>query len=181
MCCRQALDGSVVRVLTSLCPEGNCQICFEALDASSDAPATSSQQTGGTTSCGHVYHTSCLEQWLNQKPECPVCRATMSRSRARMFTCASHGGNLASVDTQAVPVATDSTASGAHATGLPQAPVLHNWYYNRDGTISGRVYGKAGFSEGVMIDTSFVPMDQRFHDHVITCAGTLYRLGKGLD
>ena len=164
---------------TSLCPQGSCQICFEALDADPDEPVISSQQSGGTTSCGHVFHTGCLERWLKQKTECPVCRATMSRSRARMFTCESPEDDSPSVDARAV--ATGSLPAGARDTSFSQAPVLKNWYFNRDGTMSGCVFGKAGYSDGVMMDTSFVPLDQRFHDHVITCSGTLYRLGRALD
>ena len=26
------------------------------------------------TPCGHIFHTPCLESWINQKKECPCCR-----------------------------------------------------------------------------------------------------------
>jgi uncharacterized protein (DUF2225 family) len=27
--------------------------------------------------CNHVFCTNCLRQWMKQKTECPVCRATL--------------------------------------------------------------------------------------------------------
>ncbi|MFT6765946.1 MAG: hypothetical protein ACJAZS_000842 [Alteromonas naphthalenivorans] len=29
----------------------------------------------GKASCGHIFHTKCIQQWAKTKPECPVCRA----------------------------------------------------------------------------------------------------------
>ena len=29
------------------------------------------------TPCNHVFHTQCLEQWLEYKKECPNCRTSM--------------------------------------------------------------------------------------------------------
>jgi len=41
-----------------------CGICFDSL------------ATGGTmaTSCGHDYHTACIQPWLAIKNTCPTCR-----------------------------------------------------------------------------------------------------------
>ena len=32
-----------------------------------------------TTACNHVFHTSCLQTWLNRNPTCPLCRARLPR------------------------------------------------------------------------------------------------------
>ena len=66
------------RVHAPLCAEGSCQICFE------DAAEADGRQSGRTTHCGHLYHVECLEQWLREKAECPVCRAPLF-SRRRMW------------------------------------------------------------------------------------------------
>ena len=31
------------------------------------------------TACNHVFHTVCLETWLNRSPTCPLCRAQLPR------------------------------------------------------------------------------------------------------
>ena len=40
-----------------------CSICSEVLGADLSAAI-----------CGHVYHTECITNWLNQKPSCPLCK-----------------------------------------------------------------------------------------------------------
>jgi hypothetical protein len=30
------------------------------------------------TTCGHVFHSSCLEAWIRQKRECPTCRSPIT-------------------------------------------------------------------------------------------------------
>jgi hypothetical protein len=30
----------------------------------------------GKIDCGHGYHVSCIQQWLVQKNQCPICKAT---------------------------------------------------------------------------------------------------------
>ena len=34
------------------------------------------------TACGHMFHSSCLDQWLQQSPTCPLCRAELPRLNA---------------------------------------------------------------------------------------------------
>jgi hypothetical protein len=29
----------------------------------------------GKIECGHGYHVSCIQQWLMQKNQCPICKA----------------------------------------------------------------------------------------------------------
>ena len=42
----------------------NCAICLGDI------------QTGSQTSCGHTYHTDCIQKWLVQNDNCPLCRQT---------------------------------------------------------------------------------------------------------
>lgn len=41
-----------------------CPVCTEALQSSS----------GSITPCGHLFCNACLERWLNEHSECPLCR-----------------------------------------------------------------------------------------------------------
>ena len=78
-----SLASGPTRPPTPLCAEGSCQICFEHADIAADE-----QERGRRTRCGHLYHGSCLEQWLRQKAECPVCRAPLfSRTRMWLDAC----------------------------------------------------------------------------------------------
>jgi len=45
--------------------ENSCPICLNNYDSADFLK----------TPCGHVYHQYCLEEWLQQKSECPTCRA----------------------------------------------------------------------------------------------------------
>ena len=44
-----------------------CSICSEVLGADLSA-----------ATCGHVYHTDCITNWLKQKPSCPLCKHTLT-------------------------------------------------------------------------------------------------------
>jgi len=44
----------------------NCAICLERLGMKSD---------GVALPCAHTFHAECLGQWLQEKRECPLCRA----------------------------------------------------------------------------------------------------------
>ncbi|XP_013102644.1 E3 ubiquitin-protein ligase TRAIP [Stomoxys calcitrans] len=43
----------------------SCTICFERFKGSDDLYSTS---------CGHVYHHQCMQQWKNRSSSCPQCR-----------------------------------------------------------------------------------------------------------
>ena len=62
----------------------------------------------------------------------------------------------------------------------PQNPILQQWEWNADGSLSGRVYGKSGFREGENMNTLVVPPENRFDGYVITGSGSIYRLGERL-
>jgi len=49
----------------------SCSICFEEY---ADATA----ELRKTNICGHVFHTQCLERWLNVNRTCPLCRQDLA-------------------------------------------------------------------------------------------------------
>lgn len=44
----------------------NCAICWEKMDTARKLP------------CGHLFHNSCLQSWLEQDTSCPTCRLALS-------------------------------------------------------------------------------------------------------
>lgn len=44
----------------------NCAICWEKMETARKLP------------CGHLFHNSCLQSWLEQDTSCPTCRLTLS-------------------------------------------------------------------------------------------------------
>lgn len=46
--------------------EKECVICMCTVDPS--------QLNYMITPCDHIFHSSCLDQWMNQKMQCPTCR-----------------------------------------------------------------------------------------------------------
>ena len=82
-------------------------------------------------------------------------------------------------------VATTESISAKYASAdepadLAKHPILQQWEWNIDGSISGRVYGKRGFKDGEAMNTSIVPEGSRFSTYVITGSGSIYRLGERL-
>lgn len=49
--------------------KGECSICLECID---------DEKT--KTTCGHYFHKSCLNTWLQKHNTCPVCRTQISKS-----------------------------------------------------------------------------------------------------
>ena len=61
---------------------------------------------------------------------------------------------------------------------LHTQPLLQDWAWNSNGSLSGHVYGKSGFKNGDEIDTSKVEKDKRFTRYVVTVSGSIYQLGE---
>ena len=57
-------------------------------------------------------------------------------------------------------------------------PIIRNYEWNGDGTLSGNVYGKPGFRDGEAITTSAVDPAQRHATYIITESGSAYILGE---
>ena len=93
----------------------------------------------------------------------------------------SGGGTSSATGTSAAPsISGASSASAATGTSAWLPPILCNWSYTSEAKLTGRVYGKRGYRDGVVMTTSVVPRANRFHTHAITESGTVYLLGQRL-
>ncbi|XP_037428362.1 transcriptional repressor NF-X1-like [Triticum dicoccoides] len=50
---------------------GDCPVCLEPL-------LLDCGDVRAAHACGHVFHSCCIEPWLNQQGSCPVCRCTVN-------------------------------------------------------------------------------------------------------
>ena len=51
-----------------------CIICFENLE-----------ENYTITTCKHEFHTHCIEQWLEFKTTCPICRTVLREQKQPSF------------------------------------------------------------------------------------------------
>ena len=51
--------------------KGDCSICLEALNSSSEECVTTSE-------CHHHFHLTCLNQWVRKSQTCPLCRQNLN-------------------------------------------------------------------------------------------------------
>lgn len=71
-----------------------CTICLDSI-----------KEDRHETSCGHVYHKACLDEWLRNGSECPLCRKDLGGVRQRVsagyletvFNLNLNGGNRGSL------------------------------------------------------------------------------------
>lgn len=52
---------------------GSCSICLHDLQETAENDEDSSDSVSSTP-CGHVFHTKCVSQWIEQHKDCPHCR-----------------------------------------------------------------------------------------------------------
>ena len=50
--------------------ENPCAICYVELDLND-------RYSVMVCPCDHIYHTTCLTRWMEQKMECPTCRSAL--------------------------------------------------------------------------------------------------------
>ena len=82
-CKRKASDGTVhnenpkrLHNKAADASEGNCPICL--------TPISSNPQQTTTTRCGHLFCRACLQKWLQQKRNCPMCKALIGHTRSSL-------------------------------------------------------------------------------------------------
>ena len=56
--------------------DGNCPICLN--------PISSNPQQTTTTRCGHLFCRACLQKWLQQRRNCPMCKALIGHTRSSL-------------------------------------------------------------------------------------------------
>ncbi|KAJ1911881.1 hypothetical protein H4219_005799 [Mycoemilia scoparia] len=54
----------------------DCAICIQSIDIK-NSPSTLSNLKYMVTPCHHLFHTECLEEWMDIKLECPICRSIL--------------------------------------------------------------------------------------------------------
>lgn len=67
----QKLDSS------PLTENGTCPICFVELNENPVAETKDKPARFMQTPCGHKFHESCLQTWMEQSLVCPICRAAL--------------------------------------------------------------------------------------------------------
>ncbi|KAA0044413.1 E3 ubiquitin-protein ligase RNF181-like protein [Cucumis melo var. makuwa] len=65
---RGVVVGERLRKLKSEEEEGDCSVCLDELDCG--------KREVIRIPCGHVYHESCIFEWLNNNNSCPLCRTS---------------------------------------------------------------------------------------------------------
>lgn len=65
----------------------DCPICMNPVDlVVENTPGTLlMRRKYMITPCKHVFHTDCLEEWMDSKPECPVCRTPLPPNSRLIF------------------------------------------------------------------------------------------------
>ncbi|KAJ1911269.1 hypothetical protein LPJ71_002980 [Coemansia sp. S17] len=54
-----------------------CAVCIQPVDTTLEDNRLDLTPSYMLTPCAHMYHTECLQQWMDIKLECPVCRARL--------------------------------------------------------------------------------------------------------
>ncbi|XP_044983871.1 mucin-2-like [Hordeum vulgare subsp. vulgare] len=92
---------------------GDCPICLEAMRVDCDGVRASH-------ACGHVFHSCCIEPWLNQQGSCPVCRCNIVNST---FTSTPTLTSTSVITPSPIPTSTSVTTSTPTSDTIGYCPV----------------------------------------------------------
>ena len=56
--------------------DGKCVICIDELEM---------KETCKMINCNHVFHKECIQDWLNVKHNCPICRTSIHQNREEVI------------------------------------------------------------------------------------------------
>lgn len=65
---KKAFDEAQLSEMPMAAAVGECIVCMEAFE---------SRVGGKQVPCGHVFHSTCIAQWLSDHNSCPLCRSTV--------------------------------------------------------------------------------------------------------
>lgn len=66
-----------VAQIAGLVEDPDCSICGESFEHPDDADSVTATDQVWVTPCKHLYHKSCLSQWMEQRMDCPLCRKVL--------------------------------------------------------------------------------------------------------
>ncbi|EMS60738.1 Uncharacterized RING finger protein P32A8.03c [Triticum urartu] len=89
---------------------GECPVCLEALRLDCG-------DVRAAHACGHVFHSHCIEPWLNQQGSCPVCRCTVSFNPNSTYNPASISTSNPTPDTNPTSIPTPNSTSNSGPVG----------------------------------------------------------------
>ena len=58
--------------------QGSCVICFTDISIGAECRELK---------CTHVFHTECIDQWVQVKQECPICKFHITMNQKKLFAC----------------------------------------------------------------------------------------------
>jgi SUMO ligase MMS21 Smc5/6 complex component len=55
-----------------------CIICYKIINTTRNTTTNTSTNKIFKTTCNHIYHNNCIEEWLKKNNTCPICRTIIS-------------------------------------------------------------------------------------------------------
>ncbi|CAK4079087.1 unnamed protein product [Aphanomyces euteiches] len=74
-------SASAVDISDVLDHDNECVICWEKLPDDDDEDTNATQ----TLICGHTFHRTCMDDWLNHRPICPICCRQVAPDRPQQM------------------------------------------------------------------------------------------------
>lgn len=54
-----------------------CIICYKIINTTTNTTTNTSTNKIFKTTCNHIYHNNCIEEWLKKNNTCPICRTVI--------------------------------------------------------------------------------------------------------